>query len=468
MEMRENRYCLYLSKGDGEYLVVNPIDKTCVELDEEALDLIDNIEGMDIKRIPNSQSEIVDKLKDQGIIVDDNSNELEKLRTKEFEDLKNKIPTKFTSFEIITNWDCNLSCVYCFENKNKNKLLKDRMDFEKIENIFEFIDKYSEKKILIFLTGGEPLLLSNFPLIKNIFKEGVKRNAEFHVTTNGMTLKYLTNFLIKYKDSIKWIRVTLDGTEQIHDMRRPTQGNGKSFSDIVEGIDSLLDKGFDKLILLSKFDEHNIDYISQYVDFLRKKEWMGKLSPLFGMVGNFGNRISENERESILIKRFLDFFESDPELLQYIGFDDECASVRLVRSLIFEGIFPKINYFGCNGFSAALGGSFSPDGKFYPCVSCAENKILPIGEYMPNQELYPANIKKVRSRNIFNLKKCYDCSILPICGGICPFRDMGKEELDGENSDILNSVSCMAKDLMENEISEFFFKIRKETEAKKE
>ena len=81
---------------------------------------------------------------------------------------------------------------------------------------------------------------------------------------------------------------------------------------------------------------------------------------------------------------------------------------------------------------------------------------------MPEQRLYPENIKKLRSRNIFNLKQCQECSILPICGGTCPFRDMNKGD-----KDILNSVSCMAKDLMENEISEFFFKIRKQKEVNK-
>ena len=466
--MRKNKYCLCLSKGNGEYLMVNLIDKTCVELDEEVLEFVNNIDHLNLEELHNSYSEIINKLKIQGIIVEDDCNELEKLKTKEFEDLKNKIPSEFTLFEIITNWDCNLSCVYCFENKNKNNLLKERMNTEKIEKIFKFIDKYSEKNIQISLTGGEPLLLSNFPLIKKIFKEGSIRNAKFIITTNGMTLKYLPKFLTKYKDFIKSLRVTLDGTEKIHNRRRPTQGNGKSFSDIVEGIDSLLKRNFNKKItLITKIDEKNVCYIGDYIKFLKKKEWLKKLYISFGVVGNFGNRITENEKEKRkkLIKRILDFLNSNIDLFEYISFEDECNSVNLIKRLVLSGEFPIINYFGCSTFSVAgnIGGSFSPDGKFYPCISCAENKVFPIGEYMPEQRLYPENIKKLRSRNIFNLKQCQECSILPICGGTCPFRDMNKGD-----KDILNSVSCMAKDLMENEISEFFFKMRKQKEVNKD
>jgi len=147
--------------------MVNLIDKSCVELDEEVLEFINNTDHLNLEELHNSYSEIINKLKNQEIIVEDNCNELEKLKTKEFEDLKNKIPTKFRSFEIIVTWECNLNCSYCFENKNKNKL-KERLDLRKIEKIFRFIDKFSEKNINSFNGRRTFITFQFFTYRKNI------------------------------------------------------------------------------------------------------------------------------------------------------------------------------------------------------------------------------------------------------------------------------------------------------------
>jgi len=104
--------------------------------------------------------------------------------------------------------------------------------------------------------------------------------------------------------------------------------------------------------------------------------------------------------------------------------------------------------------------SFVPNGKIYSCSILAMYDMYPIGNYI-NPYLNINTISQLKKRNILNLKKCHDCKFLLVCGGGCPLRDSVKGDIN------IYNTTCLQKNLLENEISEFFFKLRKEKEAKK-
>jgi len=267
--------------------------------------------------------------------------------------------------------------------------------------------------------------------------------------------------LLKYKDDIS-LRVTVDGPKDIHNARRPFLNGKGSFDKIVEGVNFFLEKGFSNFTIITKFDEKNMEYIGDTIEMFRKLRWIDKFIIAFGLVHNYGVNTENNfleKRKSILCK-MINFFKNYPQLIDVIRFDDGCGSIEIVKNLFFSGKLPKIKYFQCNGIILQNTITFAPEGKIYPCTFFAMYDMYPVGGYI-NSYLDINAISQLKRRNILNLKKCHNCKFLLVCGGGCPFKDAATGNID------LFNTSCLQKDILENEISEFFFKLRKEKEAKK-
>lgn len=150
-------------------------------------------------------------------------------------------------FTIIVTYDCNFSCPYCFERKiiKKNMPLRSwTMDQETVDKVFTAIlaiapnEKQRNKTILLF--GGEPLLKNNYDIVKYIILKGREGGYGFDAITNGFDLDCYSEFL---GNDIKSVQVTIDGTRDTHDIRRPFGKNGKSFDKIISNIKIGLDKG---------------------------------------------------------------------------------------------------------------------------------------------------------------------------------------------------------------------------------
>jgi len=458
--LRKNKYILCFSEGNGNYFLCNFINKSVVEIDEEALSLLNRKQAY-----TSEEKKIIDIFKQHKFLVPENYNELEEIRNLEEFKKQKEISTKFSSFEIIVTWQCNLNCVYCLEKPIKG-VKRENLDLKKVKKIFEFIDTHliDTKEKTISLTGGEPLLIRNNVVVSKILEEGKKRDFKFHITTNGTMLKEYSDLLLKkYKDDISRIRVTVDGPKEIHNDRRPFLNGKGSFEKIVEGVNFFLEKDFSKFTIITKFDERNIDYIRNTVEMFKKLGWIDKFTIVFGLVHNYGVNIGNNflEKRKNILRKMIKFFEDYPQLIDVIKFDDGCGSLEIIKNLFFKAKLPKIKYFNCNGIMLQNVITFAPEGKIYPCTFFAMYDMHPVGNYI-NPYLDIEIISRLKKRNVFNLKKCHDCKFLLICGGGCPFKDSIKGNID------LFNTSCLQKDLMENEISEFFFKMRKQKEVNKD
>ena len=451
---RKNQYMLSFREGNGNYLLYNPITNFVVKVDEEALNLLNRKQGCTLE-----EKEVINTLKRHKFLVPENYNELREIESLEEFRKQREIRTKFSFFEFVITWKCNLNCKYCFQRPIKG-VKKESLDLKKVKRIFEFIDGYSTSKKEISLTGGEPLLLENIKIISKILKGSKKRNIKIHITTNGTTLKEYSDLLLEYKKNII-IRVTVDGPKDIHNARRPFLNGKGSFDKIVESINLFLKKGFKKLHIITKFDSENIDYMGDTVKMFKKFGWLGKIRISFGVISNMGVNEEKNlfkKREKVTLK-MLNFFKKNPYLVDFIEFDDESGSINIVKDLFFSGKLPEIKYFKCNAFRIQNSISFTPDGKIYPCSLLGMYDMYPIGNYI-NPDLNIDAIYQLKKRNILNLKKCHECKFLLICGGGCPFRDSIKGNID------IYNTTCLQKNLLENQISEFLFKLRKEKEMK--
>lgn len=127
----------------------------------------------------------------------------------------------------ITN-ACNLRCKHCYigdGSSSELSLAQIRMSLKEFEEM---------QGLRVLITGGEPLLHTEFGAVNEMLSDFMVRKALF---TNGVALK---------KDDLKGlnveeIQVSIDGLEKAHDSLR---GNG-AFKRSMEAVRDALEAGFD-------------------------------------------------------------------------------------------------------------------------------------------------------------------------------------------------------------------------------
>jgi radical SAM protein with 4Fe4S-binding SPASM domain len=123
---------------------------------------------------------------------------------------------------------CNLNCKHCYIGKCECR----EMPFETLRAVMKEFESMQGLRLLI--TGGEPLLHSQFERINAILPDYELRKVLF---TNGLLLT---------RDVLKWlsvdeVQVSIDGLETAHDLIR---GRG-TYGRAMQAIRLALDSGFD-------------------------------------------------------------------------------------------------------------------------------------------------------------------------------------------------------------------------------
>lgn len=151
------------------------------------------------------------------------------------------------SITFIVTKDCQLACKYCYlVGKNE----KERMSFEvakqAIDYILEHENDFKEKSVTWDFIGGEPFL--EIELIDQICDYLKKRMYELnHHWFNSYRFNFSTNGINYHSEPVQAfikknlthlsIGITIDGTEQKHDLNRIYKGSGKgSYQDVVRNI----------------------------------------------------------------------------------------------------------------------------------------------------------------------------------------------------------------------------------------
>lgn len=120
---------------------------------------------------------------------------------------------------ISTNNRCNLSCVYCYENKSQVFTFDVDDAFMMIKDILSSETPHGTK---IKLHGGEPFLVfSKIKLLcERIWKEKYNENYSIHITTNG-TLVHgeIQDWLYLHRDKVI-LKLSLDGDIYSHNINR--------------------------------------------------------------------------------------------------------------------------------------------------------------------------------------------------------------------------------------------------------
>ncbi|MEN2995133.1 MAG: radical SAM protein [Thermodesulfovibrio sp.] len=162
----------------------------------------------------------------------------------------------------ITN-RCNLKCKHCFVGSGICKESKfQEIPFEKIKKIFKEFEEMQGLRVLI--TGGEPLLHSEFKEINEFIKEVSIRKILF---TNGVLLndKILKNL------NFEEIQISLDGMKKGHEALR---GKG-TFDKALKAIKKSIEYGFQVSVatVIHRENLEEFNELEKLIKSLKIKDW---------------------------------------------------------------------------------------------------------------------------------------------------------------------------------------------------
>ena len=314
-------------------------------------------------------------------------------------------------------YSCNFACSYCYQSSYATEHA--RLTSAVIDAFFSNIQRQFEgRKYYITLFGGEPLLsgssaksLVAYFLKKNAWQRGIS----VAIVTNSYTLAEYVPLLSE--GPIREVQVTLDGTRDIHDARRPLKENrAGTFERIVEGIDAALAAGL-RINFRVVVDKDNIENLPALAQFALSRGWTQNQ--------NFKTQLGRNYE--------LHHCSADPQrLFSRIGLYEKIYSLSKVHPEILEfhkpaysvsrflwenGSLPDPLFDACPGTKTEWALDFA--GGIYSCTATVGKQDERLGTFYPEVTLDEEKVALWRERDVTTIGKCATCPLSLACGGGC-------------------------------------------------
>lgn len=369
-------------------------------------DLFKNIEGAKISNLPK---EDIEKLQQASVLCKSYENQRTQIINEN--DTASK-RSNLMPFVVFLNGSCNLNCVYCGQKHQSIKF-----DKELYESTISFFKErikslQNVKRVSVNWFGGEPLLsVKHIVSLAGKFKEICKRNNLQYassITTNGVLLTP-ENYKQLCDASVSSIYVSLDGTSEFHNERRPLRNNKGSFDQIVSNLEGInkLDEHKCDIFLRINIDEHNYDNIEAILLLLKQRGLVSIISGLdIAPIHNWGNDAGSRAIEPM---KFAKLKFNLLILSKKLGYIDKMP-------------IPKRGTYVCNTLNPNST-YIDPEGNLFACsefplVPAHNDRIL--GNIKDEDRQFKVDkLTKWYSHDIKSTK-CYNCKYLPLCGGGCP------------------------------------------------
>lgn len=162
--------------------------------------------------------------------------------------------------ELKPTYKCNQRCIFCLWEHRKRL---PRMDIKKLKLVTDYM-RESLKPDAFILSGGEPMVLKDFPEILDIVRQNLTVEV-FHLHTNATLVPAYFSQLSRGVAKLQSATVSLHGhNSQIQDSNTRVEG---SFFKAVKGIRMLLDIGYE-VCVVCVVSQSNYRYLNDITDFL--------------------------------------------------------------------------------------------------------------------------------------------------------------------------------------------------------
>lgn len=196
--MRTSSYNIIVKVDDdtGRYALLNSYTHAFDIVNQNVYQYLKN-EGSDC----DISDETKKKLVKRGYITSLSKEDERELVKRLLDKIYDEVRLKNFGFHFIISYDCNLRCVYCYEDPILNGcacLPKCRITKEQVDKAYEIIiekDKDKTGRKTIHLYGGEPFLVENYEMLEYIVQKGKELGYVFSVTSNGYDLDKYMDYL---------------------------------------------------------------------------------------------------------------------------------------------------------------------------------------------------------------------------------------------------------------------------------
>lgn len=351
------------------------------------------------------------KLVEQGFLVDDRLDELNKL---EFERNRELYSSRVNHLhiEIAPTLRCQAKCWYCFENHG-GIVMNRNVAEDVVAYLKRRIDSSGCKEFSLLFFGGEPLIAMD---IVEIIGRSIKlycdrKGIAFYIDiiTNGINYT-LDNATSLRKINVRNVQITLDGLEQRHNQAKGVD----CFSAVIKNIVDCCELSNVSIrINVSTENKEEIPDLLKYL--LEDLQLDGKIRVYFA-------RVDSNDTCGIGDKTILDnssFVDFRNNLVKEL--------MRQYKSFEKKDLLPDIkrNYCGYECVSQIMIG---PEGELYRCQRTLGDKNNSVGDIYSGSFYSDDELSIVMALE----ERCKKgCALLPICYGGCPNeRRKGKENLN--------------------------------------
>lgn len=319
----------------------------------------------------------------------------------------------------IVTKDCQLACKYCYlVGKNEKERMQWSVAKKAIDYILSREDEFTEASVVWDFIGGEPFLeIDLIDKICDYLKKEMYRlnhhwfnSYRFSFSTNGINYasEKVQDFIKKNKEHLS-IGITIDGTQQKHDLNRIWKGDGierGSYEDVVRNIPLWIEQFPDAATKVT-ISSPDIPYIKESVIHL----------------------YSLGIREVNINCVFEDVWHDGDDILY------ENQLIALADEIIERGLYRE---YACSFFSDTIGKPIDSQidnqnwcgagkmlavdaaGNFYPCTrfagySLRSKKPIIIGNIHDgiNQNLLRPFLSLDRTTQ--SPQKCIDCEVASGC-----------------------------------------------------
>jgi len=399
--LRLSNYLLIEKNDNGNYIVFSTVTRAVVLFGEQEFQCLSRGDAENI--FPEDKiAELIQK----QILVDKDLNEDYYIDFKLHYD---RLTTRtFTSFVALSTL-CNFSCVYCYEQGQVKK--QSQMPHSDLDRLV----KWYEKMLVagdydcchVELYGGEPLLFfKNLCYFLDQLKEMLDRRSirlELGMISNGYLLDrekamYLANM------GMEEVQITIDGTREVHNSRRPLKTGGGTFDQILSNIQSNQNQGFTFVIRIS-FDATNIQPARELITYLDELGLHENILLYFAPIHQ-----TTNQQESTYLFCSKAVITDNANLLETFSilYAEAQAHGYRIPYCYTDGPCMTVSKDSC---------LIAPDGGLYKCVEMIDKEELRIGSVFEggyNSRYYDFVAAPV-------LKDCLrkGCIFAPMCGGGC-------------------------------------------------
>lgn len=301
---------------------------------------------------------------------------------------------------------CNAKCKHCGSSA-ETKQYEGELTTDEIKNAFKQIaNDMDANKILINVTGGEPLVR------KDLFEvmEYATNELKFHwgMTTNGILLN--DENIEKLKQSnMETISISIDGLEETHDNFRNVKG---SYNTIINNIKKLKQANFvNHIQVTTVFHKNNINELEELYKImlgLNLDSWrLISMDPIGR--ANENDELALNGKE---IKKLLDFIKLKSKSKKL----DLTYGCPGFLGLDYEKEVRRYYFFCRTGINIA---SILYNGDLFVCPNVPRIKSLMQGNIRTDNfaDIWNNKYKEFRTKDRTKCEECQKCEYWEYCLG---------------------------------------------------